>query len=146
MLLARILTTSSICLLASSLAPGCDSVPESKRVEPAEPVRVPSQIPPLPYKSVKCGPDELALEGECITEERAQEVVEEISDAAVKQMIRVHDNPEAQVEAQQILTKIQAQRVEQQIQETKEIKEIIEAKKEAGKPLGKKKTKKGRNR
>lgn len=85
----------------------------------------------LPHKSVQCGSGQ-ELDGECITDEKAQEVIEQASDAAVEQMIQVQGDPEAQVEAQQTLTKIQEQRIDNAVKDTEQIKKLIRDKKKAG--------------
>jgi len=140
--LAKTLTTSSACLLASSLLFGCTGVPDTKRVEPesdqAEVAAVAKSDPveisdtDLPHKSAVCAPEQFELDGECITDKKAMAVIEQVSDLAVEQMIQVHDDPEAQIEAQHTLTKIQDYRIEQAVEDTAQIKQIIRDKKKAG--------------
>lgn len=87
----------------------------------------------LPHRSDDCA--EMKLDGECISDEKAVEVLEQKSDDAIEKLMQAED-AEQKVEAQEDLAQISEQRIEKVNDDLDEIRDLIQQKKAAGKMEG----------
>lgn len=84
----------------------------------------------LPHRSDDCA--EMKLDGECISDEKAVEILEQKSDEALEKLMEAK-GAEQKVEAQEDLTQISEQRIEKVNDDLDEIKDLIQQKKADGK-------------